>query len=325
MTSRTRWAARAGRALAALAAAATLASCGGGGLVEVFKPTRILAFGDELSTLEADGRKHSINAFKITDATTTPVTESSTELDCARNPIWTQAVASGFGLAFERCLGTATAASGQSLARAGAKVADFAAQIAAVQGATPSKSDVAVALFGMNDILELYAQYPTRSRDDLLGEARARGNAMGVQVNGLAQSGPPVVVLTVPDLGLTPFALAENTRTGDATRSTLLSDLTAAFNNRMSVALINDGRLIGLVYADIELQNHAKFPASFGLTNVTETACLGTALPPACTSATLVTGATAATHLWAGPLLPGPRYHSSLGTSASFRARNNPF
>jgi phospholipase/lecithinase/hemolysin len=325
MTSRTRWAARAGRALAALAAAAALASCGGGGLVEPFKPTRILAFGDELSTLEADGRKHSINAFKITDATTNPPTESSTELDCARNPIWTQAVASGFGLAFERCLGAAAAASGQSMARAGAKVADFAAQIAAVQGAVPSKSDIAVAMFGMNDILELYAQYPTRSRDDLLGEVRARGNAMGAQVNALAQSGPPVVVLTVPDLGLTPFAAAENTRTGDATRASLLSELTSAFNNRMSVALINDGRLIGLVYADIELQNHAKFPAGFGLGDVTSAACLDSAAPPACTTSTLLTNATSTTHLWAGALVPGPRFHTSLGSAAAFRALNNPF
>jgi phospholipase/lecithinase/hemolysin len=311
--------------LATLAATATLASCGGGGTVEPFRPTRILAFGDELSTLESDGRKHTINAFKVTDATTTPLTESTTELDCTRNPIWTQYVASTFGLAFDRCQGSATAASGQSLARAGAKVADFAAQIAAVRDAVPSKSDIAVAMFGMNDILELYALYPTRSRDELLGEARARGNAMGVQVNGLAQSGPPVVVLTVPDLGLTPFAAAENARTGDATRSTLLSDLTAVFNNRMSLALINDGRLIGLVYADIDLQNHVKFPASFGLSNVTDGACLDTALPPACTSATLVSGATASTHLWASPLLPGARYQASMGNSASFRARNNPF
>jgi phospholipase/lecithinase/hemolysin len=325
MTSRTTIAARVGRALAALAVAATLASCGGGGLVEPFRPTRMLAFGDELSTLEADGRKHSINAFKVTDVTTTPPTESSTELDCVRNPIWTQFVASTFGLSLDRCQGTATAPTGQSLARPGAKVADFALQIAAVQGAAPSKSDVAVAMFGMNDILELYAQYPTRSRDDLLGEVRVRGNAMGAQVNGLAQSGPPVVVLTVPDLGLTPFALAENARTGDATRSTLLSELSAVFNNRMSVTLVNDGRLIGLVYADIELQNHVKFPASFGLSNVTEGACLDSAPPPACTSTTLKNGATGSTHLWAGALMPGPRYHASLGSAAAFRARNNPF
>jgi len=311
--------------LAALLGAALVASCGGGGLVEPFAPTRILAFGDELSALDATGRKYSINAFKITDATTTPVTESTTELDCARNPIWTQAVATAFALAFDRCLGTATAASGLALAAPGAKVADFATQRAAVTGAALSKKDLAIAMFGMNDILELYARYPTTGRDALVAEARARGESMGAQVNALAQSGPPVVVLTVPDLGLTPFARAQNASTGDATRSALLTELTNAFNNRMSVTLINDGRLIGLVYADIELQTEYKFPGTAGPLNVNDAACLTTAALPGCTTSTLVTDATSATHLWADALLPGPTYQTRLGSLAAFRARNNPF
>jgi phospholipase/lecithinase/hemolysin len=311
--------------LAALLGAALLASCGGGGLVEPYKPTRVLAFGDELSTIDTAGRKYSINAFKITDSTTTPPTESATELDCTRNPIWTQAVATAFTLAFDRCLGSATAASGLVLAAPGAKVADFAAQRAAVGGAALSKKDLALVLFGMNDILELYARYPTTGRDALIGEARARGESLGAQVNALAQSGPPVVVVTVPDLGLTPFARAQNTNTGDATRATLLTDLTRAFNDRMSITLINDGRLIGLVYADIELQTEYKFPSSYGLANVDDAACLLTAALPGCTTKTLVTTATGSTHLWADALLPGPTFQTRLGSLAAFRARNNPF
>jgi outer membrane lipase/esterase len=311
--------------LAALLGAALLAACGGGGLVEPFNPTRVIAFGDELSAIDATGRKYSINAFKITDATTTPATESTTELDCTRNPIWTQAVATAFALAFDRCLGTATAASGLALAAPGAKVADFAAQRAAVTGATLSKKDLTLVMFGMNDLLELYARYPTTGRDTLIAEARARGESLGAQVNALAQSGPPVVVLTVPDLGLTPFARAQNTSTGDATRAALLTDLTAAFNNRMSVTLINDGRLIGLVYADIELQTEYKFPGVVGPANVNDAACLGTTALPGCTTRTLVTDATSTTHLWADALLPGPNFHTRLGSLAAFRARNNPF
>jgi outer membrane lipase/esterase len=311
--------------LAALLGAALVASCGGGGVVEPFAPTRVIAFGDELSALDAAGRKYSINAFKITNATTTPPTESTTELDCTRNPIWTQAVATEFRLAFDRCLGSATTASGLSLAAPGAKVADFAAQRAAVSGAALSKKDLALVLFGMNDLLELYARFPTTGRDALLAEARVRGESLGAQVNALAQSGPPVVVLTVPDLGLTPFARAQNAATNDPTRSTLLTDLTAAFNNRMSVTLINDGRLIGLVYADIELQTEYKFPVAVGPANVNDPACLPTAALPGCTTSTLVTNATSATHLWADTLLPGPTYQTRLGSLAAFRARNNPF
>lgn len=312
-------------AVATLFVLTGLASCGGGGQVVPFDPDRILAFGDELSVIRSDGTKYSVNAFRITDATTTPPTESTTETDCTRNPIWIQTVATTFGLAFDRCLGSATTASGQVLAQPGHKVADLPAQIAAVQGAALGEADLAVVMIGMNDILELYARYPTASRDSLIDEARARATSLGNQINALAQAGPAVVVLTVPDLGLTPYARQQNTDTGDATRSALLTALTSAFNNRMSVTLVNDGRLIGLVYADIETQNMARFPATFSLTNVLDSACLGTSLPPACTTSTLVTGATSAGYLWAGPLMLGPTGQARLGTVAASRARNNPF
>lgn len=308
-----------------LLALAGLASCGGGGQVEPFEPTRILAFGDEVSVIGSDGRKYSVNAFRITNPDTNPPTESTTELDCARNPIWIQSVASEFDLVFDRCPGTATTTSGQVLAQPGHKVADLAAQIAAVQGAALNEDDLALVMIGMHDILELYGRYPTSSRDTLLAEARDRGTALGERVNALARSGPAVVVLTLPDLGLTPFARAQNTSTGDPTRSALLTDLTAAFNNRMSVALVNDGRLIGLVYGDVESQNMVRFPSSFGLTNTVDAACVATVTLPACTTATLVTGATATNYLWADALRPAHSLQSRLGRVAVARARNNPF
>jgi phospholipase/lecithinase/hemolysin len=180
-------------------------------------------------------------------------------------------------------------------------------------------------MIGMHDILEIYANYPATPRDALLDQVRARATSLGNWVNTLATSGPAVVVLTVPDLGLTPYARAQNTDTGDSTRSALLSELTSTFNNRMSVTLINDGRLIGLVFADIETQNNVRFPTSFGLTNVVDGACAATTPPPDCTTATLVTGATAAGYMWADSLLLGPTLQGRLGTLASFRARNNPF
>lgn len=317
------------KSLAAAMALCALAACGGGDTQEPFRPNRVLAFGDELSYLEADGRKFSINAFKITDATTNPPTESTTELDCTRNPIWVQTVASSFGLAFDRCLGTATTASGQILAQPGHKVGDLPAQLAAVQGAALNENDLALMLVGMNDIRELYQQYAdnpaTTDRAALLADARVRATAYGERINSLAQSGPAVVVLTVPDLGLTPFARKENTDTGDATRSTLLSQLTDAFNSRMSVTLINDGRLIGLVFVDIETQNMFRFPSSFALTNVLDAACQSTAVLPDCRTNTLATGATSTSHLWADSLLPGPAVQSRIGSLAEFRAKNNPF
>jgi outer membrane lipase/esterase len=211
------------------------------------------------------------------------------------------------------------------LAQPGAKAADFAAQIAAVQGAALNERDLALVMVGMHDILELYGRYPAESSAALIDEARNRAQAYGERINALARSGPAVVVLTVPDLGLTPFARAQNTSSGDPARSRLLSQLTEAYNNRMSVTLINDGRLIGLVYADIETQNIARFPSSFAVSNVLDAACLGTAALPDCRSNTLVTGATSTSHMWADATRPGPAVQSRLGLLAEARAKNNPF
>jgi outer membrane lipase/esterase len=314
------------RGAMAAAAGLLLVSCGGGSSqVDPFKPTRVLAFGDELSLVESDGRKHSINGFKQTTAADGTVTESATELDCTRYPVWTQSVATSFGLPFANCLGAAATAGGQMLARTGDKVADLAAQIAAVQGAAFNDDDLALVMIGMHDVLELYGQYPTRGKAELLAAAEARGVALGQQINALAQRGPAVVVLTVYDLGLTPFALAQNTSTGDATRSGFLTQLTAAFNDSMSITLINDGRLIGLALPDIDLQNNVKFPTSFGLTNVVAPACRTDAVLPGCNTKTLVDTATATTWLWADNLHPSPAFQARLAAAAETRARSNPF
>ena len=317
---------------AALLSAGLLASCGGGGQITPFAPTRVLAFGDELSLIQADGSKYSIDAFKQITVNGV-LTDDPPALDCVRNPLWIQTVAAGFGLAFDRCLGTATAATGQVRAQLGNKVADLPAQIAGVTGAALGEQDLALVMVGMHDVLELYAQYPTVDQGTLLAQAGSRGKSLGSQVNALARSGPAVVVLTVPDIGKSPFALAQNTSSGDATRAAFITALVEKFNNSMSVELINDGRLIGLVYADIEIQNMVKFPTTYGLVNVVAPACLGSAVLPACTSATLVpadtvtnaAAATATTWLWADSLRLSPAGQARLGTLAAARARSNPF
>jgi outer membrane lipase/esterase len=303
-----------------------LASCGGGGgPVEPFVPTRVLAIGDEMSLIESNGRKHSINAFRVTDPNTNPPTESTTETDCTRNPIWVQAVANNFGLPFAQCLGTAQEARSQILAQANAKAGSFAAQLAARQGAGLNDKDLVLVMLGMHDVLELYAQFPGRSAADLSNEITARGEQLGRSVSDLARSGPAVVVLTLHDLGLTPFATAENTRTGDTGRAGLLTELTAAFNRGMSRQLVNDGRLIGIVLNEDDSRSFSRFPASFGLSNATAAACRSTAVLPDCTTATLIENATAFNHLWADSLRPGPTYHARMAVGAETRARNNPF
>ena len=111
------------------ALAALLAACGGSERVEDYVPTKLVAFGDELSVINSDGSKHGVNALKT----------NSTELDCATYPVWPQAVASGYGLVFPQCNSSGVlTTSAEMKAVAGAKVADVVAAVQAYQGTTGS-------------------------------------------------------------------------------------------------------------------------------------------------------------------------------------------
>jgi outer membrane lipase/esterase len=309
-----------GRSLLAatvLAAAALLASCGGGGQIEDFQPKRIMAFGDESSLITSEGRKYTVNALNST----------TKALDCASNPIWVQSLASTFGLVFVECNSDSVVApTGQIYAQAGAKVAELKIQLDTffATGGFNSK-DLVTVMAGANDVLEIYAQYPQQGLDTLKALAGQRGRDLATQVNRIANADGRVIVVTLPDLGLTPYALAERDSKPDTNRSELLTELVTAFNTEMRLNIINDGRLIGLVLGDEMVQSIVKYPSSYGYANVTEAVCLSTVVLPGCTSSTLVTDGSASTWLWADSTRLSPAGHSRLGTLAISRATNNPF
>ena len=309
---------------ATLAGAALLAGCGGGAQVVKFAPTRVLAFGDETSVLEdptgsANGRKYTVNAL-ATDGVTP---------ECTVNPIWIQAIAAGFGLVFPECNhGTTVVAAPASriYATPGARVADIATQIDGhLLASSFSGSDLAVVLAGANDVLALYAQYPGATEDSLVAQAEAAGTALGLQINRLADAGAKVIVSTVPDFGLSPFGLAEEARVPG--RAALLTRLSARLNAKLRVTVVNDGRRVGLVFADEALQIAYKFASGSGFTNVTGHVC-DPALAPSvklCTTSTLVTNGSATTWLWADDTRLSPGGQALLGSIGLSRAHNNPF
>ena len=312
------------RLLAATFVGALLAGCGGGEQVVKFAPTRVLAFGDETSVIEdpsgtANGRKYSVNALAADGVT----------LDCATTPIWTQAIATGFGLVFPECnhaTPPVAAPASRIYAAAGAKAADVAAQIDRhLLTGTFGATDLAVVLAGTNDVLALYAQFPGATEDSLIAQAEAAGTALGLQVNRLADAGAKVIVSTAPDLGLSPFGIAEEARV--AGRAALLTRLSARLNAKLRVTVVNDGRRIGLVFADEALQSAFKFAASVGFTNVTQHVCDPVLAPTVnrCTTATLVSGGSATTWLWADDTHLSPGGQALLGTIGLSRAKNNPF
>jgi hypothetical protein len=310
-----------GRSWLAIAGLAALTACGGGTQqIEPFAPTRIIALGDESSVITSEGKKYTVNAL---DATTGL-------LLCASNPIWIQDLATTFGLVFPQCNPSNVATTqGLMYATAGAKVADLKVTIDKhFATSTFGPKDLVTILVGSNDVFELFAQYPTQSRDTVLAAVRARGTTLGQQINRIANSNGRVIVSTLPDLGLTPLAQVKRTDETDTARSdriSLLSKLSEEFNVAMRLEIINDGRLIGLVLADETTQAIARYPSAFGYANVVDPVCLTTVAVQDCTSKTLVTDGSGDTWLWATDRLLSPAGQQRLGLLAVTRARNNPF
>jgi phospholipase/lecithinase/hemolysin len=297
-----------------LAAALIVAACGGGSSRESFTPTRLMAFGDESSVITSDGHKYTINAL---------TTDGTGAYDCASNAIWVQVLASAYGFGFQQCKPTGIT-NEQALMRAtaNAKVADLVTQIDAHLATDAfTGKDLVTVLVGANDILEQYSAYPGQSEDELKATLTVRGAAVAGQVNRIANAGGKVLAVTVPDVGLTPFALAQG-----ADRAALLQRLTAAFNTALRLNLLNDGTKIGLVIEDELVQAYVNAGANSGFTNWTEHACdPATGQLPNCTTSTLVTGATSTSYLWADDLQLSPGGHARLGSAALTRAQNNPF
>ena len=326
----TAWAIGLRNSLAALMVAAGLSSCGGGSQLVAFAPTRFIAFGDETSVIDSTGRKFTINALK-TDLTT---------LDCSLNPIWIQALTNYYGLVFAQCNPAAVAPPTAFIrAAANAKVADVVAQVdAQVAAGGFAETDLVTVLAGANDILTLYKQYPAVPYEQLKVSVEAAGSLLATQVNRIAALGGKVIVSTVPDLGLTPYALAEKAAnvgtSADADRAAILVTLTKRFNDKLIVGLVNNGRTTGLIFTDELVQTMVKFPSNYGLLNVVDPVCDISKAPlvSACTTQTLVplvapatTAPTGDTHLWADGSQLSTAGHRNFGSLAVTRARGNPF
>ena len=292
------------RVFGAWAVAALLAACGSS-QVETFQPGRLIAFGDEASAFEADGRKYTVNALASDGLTR----------DCRALPIWTQTLADGYGFGFDECpVGTGTQKA-VSRAAAGAKVADLATQINSQLAAGGiGASDLVSVFLGTNDVKELYVQ-GTLDRAAALQEARRRGVILGQRVNEIIGRGARVVLATVPPLGRAPYAVGRD--------ASLLNDLSDQLNDGLRVTMINDGHKVALVLADEFVEFAVANRSSAGLTDTSTAACAATL--PNCTTNTLATGANASGWLWADDTWLGYGGHRELGSRALTRVRASPF
>ena len=306
-------------ALAAVAAAAFIAGCGGGGTAQIdpFRPTRVIAFGDESGAILQSGKKYTVNGLS----------PDTLLIDCKLNPVWSQVLSGGFGMVYPQCNTDFVALpQGIMYAALGDKVADVQAKIDAhLSNDRFGPKDMVAVMVGVNDIVELYRQFPAVSRDSLINEAKARGKLLADQVNRIANANGRVLVSTIFDVGLTPFGQNEKQQATDIDRAIFLDDLSSAFNTALRLNLLNDGRLIGLVLTDETIQQIVRFPTAFGYTNVTQAACRTDIALQDCTTSTLQTDASITTWLWAGDTTLSPGAQQRIGGLFLSRAQNNPF
>ncbi len=307
------------QALAGLAGAvalAVLAACGGGTTqYEAFVPQRLVVFGDDASVLTPAGRKYAVNGLNATTG----------QVDCSQEPLWIQGVANLYGFAFAECNPQSVfQPQARTFAVPGAVVDDVSAQVEAqVASGGFGNQDLVLVFIGMNDILDLYRQYPVRSEAALLDDARSRGERLARAVNRLVTLGARVIVSNLPDMGVTPFARSEKAANTDIDRAALMSRLTAAFNEQLGAKVLLDGRYVGLMQMDLRVQAADRAPGNFGLTDVSNGAC--TEQLPNCTTTTLVSGAVASQYLWADATRLGSGGQTMLAGLAAERAQRNPF
>jgi outer membrane lipase/esterase len=303
-------------------AASLLAGCGGGTTqVDSFVPERLLVFGDELSVLTEEGLKYSPN----------DIDETNGQLRCQNNPIWVQELAGHYGMAFAECNPDFLAnPKAKMLAVAGATSDGLTTQIREfTAGDSIHRDDLATVLVGMNDVLEAYAAFPAENEEELVRRVEAAGERTAERVNELAAAGARVLIATAPDLGVTPFARAEDDEHGN-TRSALLTRLSDSFNRSMRLKLVNDGSKIGLLLLDDLLRSMVRVPGAYGLRDVEKGVCADNVTLPNCSNETLISSDNSptpsiATYLWADDTRPSLVLHDSLGTQAINRAANNPF
>jgi lysophospholipase L1-like esterase len=312
--------ARASMCVGMLASAAMLASCGGGDPEQTFFADRVISLGDEMSVINADQTKFSVNGLKA---------GSTTVFDCSVNPLWVQQVAALYGLVFPQCpfIGTTTVTSPVSriYAQDGATVASLDAQITQqLNNGGFTSGDMVTILVGANDVIAEFAKYPNTGEAQLLANLDAAGTLLAQQVNRISGTGARVLISTIPDMGLTPFA---GDRSAGSTNSNpaLLSRLSARFNDAMLANISNDGHKIGLIQLDEYLQaNDAAAKFGQGNFNNTTQASCAVALPN-CSTSTLVTAAVNSVWMWADARHLSASAQANLGSLATTRAVNNPF
>jgi outer membrane lipase/esterase len=287
----------------ATTALALLAACGGSSTIEQpFQPQRVVAMGDGLADVgQVAGVRYTVNDGTVNT--------------------WVQQVAASYGLGL-----TAQSAGGQDWARGNARVAakpdavgntatlTIAEQIDAfLASGGVQANDLILLDSGISDMVfqaqELSAGRITEAQ--LIDNLNTAAIAMADQARRLVNAGAKnVMVAGVYDLGSSPFAKKLGL-------STVLSNATVKYNEALLVKLYNYNLGGKVLYAEVARRyaNIVSTPATYGLSNVVDAACAGSAAT--CTPTTLAAGADYAKYLFADDRYPTPAVQRTVGDYAA--------
>lgn len=309
-----------------LLSAGLLTSCGGGtSTQDRFLPSRLVVFGDEQSLLRSDGAKYSVNQIDTADSN---ANGSTTDLLCSSKLLWVQALSNYYGLQFEGCkVVAADPVTALNSAVYGAGVTEAEDQVTAFRANILhddlNNKDLVTVLVGLHDIQSVYLDGNFSTEGDKTVEVEARGARVAALVNAVVATGARVLISTIPDVGLTPWALAQG-----SAEAGMVSRLVSAFNNKLRLGLENDGSKIGLVLLDDLTRAAVQNPGAYAYSDVSEPACALSNrdnLLYTCTTSTLVAAGADTSYLWADDLRIGSSMQNFLGSQAVTRASNNPF
>lgn len=253
---------------------------------------------------------------------------TTTTYNCGVPRIWVHVLARAYGRGFSSQCAVDPYSGAVSYAAYGAQTDDVIAQIAAHRGELNGSTLVTI-MVGQNDILAQYAaiRATTTTEAAATAELQARADRMAAAVKDAIGTGAKVVLALTPSLNNSPKGVS------GSEDGALLSRLVVAYNDRLYVRGLGNvsGRDLVGVNPDTFTNTTTRSTSYVHSTALCDTTAqtkpdgvTTSGLPSDvlfCTTASMVSGGSISTYIWADATHYAPLGHSLIGSLAYNRAR----
>jgi len=332
------------RVWAAVAASALVAACGGGGDGDQTPRVaygKMVSFGDSLSDVGSykvsavaalGGGQYTVNSPTVSNWTQLLAAQAGVARPCAAQtgllseiegvpavPVADVTGCFGYAQGGARVTNPVgpenPALPGNQLGQMTVPVASQIARHLSVAGGNFASNDLVTVMAGGNDVfmnLAAVGAGAASPEQAVIAMATAGGElAALVRAQILAKGGPRTVVVNLPDVSQTPFAVSQGAPTAG-----LISQMVVAFNTALREGLAPAGEAVLLVDAYTQGRDQTANPGQYALTNVTGMACnlAAMSIPSSltCTAANLVAGQDTSHWLYADSVHPTPYGYNLL-------------